>query len=173
MKNHTISCWKNSPDSYWIFISVQKHHKVYIVKATVFPVVMHRCELDHKEGWAPNNWSFWTVVLEKTLESPYDSKEIKPVNPRRNQPWIIIGRTDVELEAPVLWPPDAKSRFIGKDPESGKDWGQEEKGATEDEMVWWHHWLNGHEFEQTLGDSEAQGNLAYCSSWIHKELNMT
>ena len=128
-------------------------------------------ELDHKEVWALKNWCFWTVV--KTLESPLDYKEIKPVNPKRNQPWKCIGRTDAEAEAPILWPPDVKNWLIGKDPDAGKDRGQEEKGMTEDEMVGWHHWFNGHEFEQTMGDSEGQGNLACCSSWSHKELNTT
>ena len=107
-------------------------------------------ELDHKEGWALKNWFFQTVVLEKILESLLDSKEIKPVNPKGNQSWTLIGRTDAEAETPILWSPDAKNWFIGKDPDAGKDWGQEEKGMTEDEMVGWHHWLNGHEFEQTL-----------------------
>ena len=105
------------------------------------------------------------VVLEKTLESLLDCKEIKLVSPKRNQPWISIGRTDAEAEAPVLWPPDAKSWLIRKDPDAGKDWGQEEKGTTEDELVGWHHWVDGHEFEQPLGDSEGQGSLAYCSPW--------
>ena len=114
-------------------------------------------ELDHKEDWVPKNWYFWIVVLEKTLESPLDSKEIKPVNSKGNQPWILIGRTDAEAEAPILWPPDAKSQHIGKDLDAGKDWGQEEKWATGDEMVGWHHWLNGHEFEQTLGNFGGQG----------------
>ena len=109
-------------------------------------------ELDHNEGWAPKNWCFWTVVLKKTFESPLDSKEIKPVNPKGNQPWILIGSTDAE--APVLWPPDAKSWLIGKDPDAGKDWRQEERGMTEDEMVGWHNQLSGHEFEQSQGDSE-------------------
>ena len=113
------------------------------------------------------------VVLEKTLESPLDSKEIKPVNPKGNQPWIFIGRTDAEAEAPILWSPDVKSQPIGKDPDAGKDWGQEEKGVIEDEMVGWHHWLSGHEFEQTLGDSEGQGSLARCSLWGGKESDMT
>ena len=117
-------------------------------------------ELDHKEGWVLKNWCFWTVVLEKTLESPLDCKEIKPVNRKGNRPWIFIGRTDVEAETPILWPPDAKSQLIGKDPDAEKDWGQEEKGMMEDEMVGWHHWLNGHDFEQTQGDSEGQGSLA-------------
>ena len=103
-------------------------------------------ELDHKESWAPKNWCFWTVVLEKTLESPLDCKEIKPVNPKGNQSWIFIGRTDTEAESSILWPPDEKSRLFGKDPDAGKDWGQEEKGMTDDEMVGWHYWLNGHEF---------------------------
>ena len=108
----------------------------------------------------------WTVVLEKTLESPLDCKEIKPVHPKGNQSWIFIGRTDAEAEAPVIWPPDAKSQLIiRKDPDAGKDWRQEEKGTTEDEMVGWHHWLNGREFEKTLGDSEGQGSLVCCSPW--------
>ena len=104
-------------------------------------------ELDYKESWSPKNWCFWTVVLEKTLESPLDCKEIKPVNPKGNQPWILIGETDAEAEVPVLWPPGVKSQLIEKDPDAGKDWGQEEKGVTEDEMVGWHRWLNGQEFE--------------------------
>ena len=104
-------------------------------------------ELDHNESWVPKNWCFWTVVLEKTLESPLDCKEIKPVNPKGNQSWIFIGRTDVEAVIPILWPPDAKNWLIGKDPHARKDWRQEEKGMTEDEMVGWHHQLNGHEFE--------------------------
>ena len=115
--------------------------KVYIVKAMVFPVVVYGCELDHKEGWVPKNWWFQTVVLEKTLENPLDSKEIKPVNPKGAQPWIIFGRTDAEAKAPILWPPDARNQFIGKDPDAGKEWGQEEKGATEDEMAGWNHGL--------------------------------
>ena len=113
-----------------------------------------------------------TVVLEKTLESPLDCKEIKPVNPKGNQHWIFMGRIDVEAEAPILWPPDAKSRLIGKDPDGGKDWRQEEKGMTEDEMVGWHHCLNGYEFEEALGDGIGQGSLACCSLWGHKESDM-
>ena len=104
-------------------------------------------ELDYKEGWVLKNWYFWTVVLEKTLESPLDCKEIQPVHPKGNQPWIFIGRTDAEAETPVLWPPDAKNWLIGKDSDAGKDWRLEEKGTTEGEMVGWHCWLNGHEFE--------------------------
>ena len=130
-------------------------------------------ELDYKESWAPKNWCFWTVVLEKTLESPLDCKEIQPVNPKGNQPWIFTGRTDAEAEAPILWPPDVKNQLIRKDPDAGKDWRQEEKGITEDEMVGWYHWLSGHEFEQTSGDGEGQGSLTCCSPWGHKESDMT
>ena len=119
--------------------------------------------LDHKEGWALKNWCFWIVVLEVTLESPTDYKEIQPVNPKGNQPWLFIGRTDVEAEALILWPPNVKSLLIGKGPDAGKDWRQKEKGATEDKMVGWHQWLNGYEFEQTQGDSEGQGSLMCCS----------
>ena len=126
-------------------------------------------ELDYKEGWVSKNWCFWTMVLEKTLESPLDSKEIKPVNPKGNQPWIFIGRT----EAPILWPPDVKSQLIGKNPDAGQDWGQMEKRVTEDEMVGWHHWLNGHEFAQTLVDGEGQGSLVCCSPWGPKESDTT
>ena len=117
-------------------------------------------ELDHKEGWAPKNWCLWTMVLEKTLESPLDCKEIKPVNPKGNQPWILIGRTDAEV--PLLWPADAESQLIGKDLDAEKDWGQE-KGATEHEMVGQHHQLNGCEFAQTQWDSEGQRILVHCS----------
>ena len=111
-------------------------------------------EMDHKEGWTLKNLCFQIMVPEKTLESPLDCKEIKPVNLKENQPWILIGRTDAK--APMLWPPDAKSQLIGKDLDAGKDWGQKEKAVTEDEMVGWHHWLNGHELEQTPGDSRGQ-----------------
>ena len=107
----------------------------------------------------------------KTFENPFDCKEVKPVNPKRNQPWIFIWKIDAE--ALILWPPNEKSWLIGKDPDAGKDWGQEDKGVTEDEMVAWHHRINGHEFEQTLGDSEGQGSLACCSPWGHKESDMT
>ena len=107
------------------------------------------------------------------LESPLDSKEIKPVYPKGNQFWLFTGRTDAKAEAQILWPPDAKNQLIGKDPHGGKDWRQEEKGMTEDEMVGWHHWFNGHEFEQALGDGEGEGSLACCSPWGHRELDMT
>ena len=129
-------------------------------------------ELDHK-GWALKNWCFWTVVLEKTLESPLDSREIKPVNPKGNQPWTFIGRTDAKVEALIHWPSDVKSQLIGEDPDAGKDWRQEEKGETEDEMVGWHHRLNGHEFEQIPGDGEEKGRLACCSPWCLKESDTT
>ena len=124
-------------------------------------------ELDHKESGAPKNWCFQTVVLEKILESPLDFKEIKPVNPKGNQPWIFIWRTNAEPEAVILWPPDVKSQLIGKDPDAGKD-SVKEKGETEDEMVGWHHQLNGHEFEQAPGDSEGEGSLERCSPWGYK-----
>ena len=104
-------------------------------------------ELDYKEGWVLKNWWFWRVVLEKTLESSLDSKEIQPVHSKGNQSWIVTGRTDAEAETSILWPPDAKNWLIGKEPDAGKDWGQEEKGMTEDEMIGWHHQLDGHEFE--------------------------
>ena len=116
-------------------------------------------ELDHKEVWEPKNWCVWTVVLEKTLESPLDCKEIQPVHPKGNQLWIFIGRTGAEAETPILWPPDVKNCLILEDPDAGKDWKREEKGMTENEMFGWHHWLNGHEVEQTVGDSEGQGSL--------------
>ena len=130
-------------------------------------------ELDHKESWAPKRWCFWTVMLEETLESPLDCKEIQPVHPKGGRTWIFIGRTDAEAEVPVLWPPDVKNWLIGKDPDAGKDWRQEEKGMTEDEMVGWHHWLNGHEFEQALGVGDGQGSLVYCNPCGHKESDMT
>ena len=130
-------------------------------------------KLDHKEGWGLTDWCFWTVVLEKTLESPLDCKEIKAVNPKGNKFWIFIGRTDAEAEAPILCLPDAKNWLIRKDPDAGKDWKQEEKGTTEDEMLGWHHQLNGHEFEQAPGDGDGQGSLACCIPWGRKELDMT
>ena len=128
------------------------------------------CELDHKESWVLKNWFFWTVVLEKTLESSLDCKEIQPVRPKGNQPWIFIGMTDAEAEASILWPPDAKNQLTGKDPDAGKDWGQEEKVATEDEMVGWHQtqwtwvWASSGRWWRT-------GRLACCSPWGCKELD--
>ena len=126
-------------------------------------------ELDYKGSWAQKNWCFWTVVLEKILDSPLDCKEIQPVHPKGNQSWRFSGRT--EAETPVLWPPDAKNWLIGRDPDAGKDWGQEERGVTDDEMVIWHYQLNVHEFEQSPGDSEDQGSLVCCSPLGWKELD--
>ena len=128
-------------------------------------------ELDYKESWAPKNWCFWTVVLEKTLESPFDSKEIQPINHKRNQSWIFVGRTDAEAETPIIWLSDAINWLTGKDPDP--DWGQEEKGTTEDEMVGWHHWLNGHEFVWTPGAGDGQGGLVCCSAWHPKDTDTT
>ena len=130
-------------------------------------------ELDHKEGWALKNWCFWTVVLEKTLESPLDCKEIKPANPKGNKCWIFIGRTDVEAEVPILLPLDAKNWLTGKDPNARKDWRQEEKGTVEDEMIGWHHQFNGHQFKQAPGTGDGQGSLECCSPWGHKESDTT
>ena len=129
-------------------------------------------ELNYKESWVLKNWCFWTVVLGKTLESPVDCKEIQPVHPK-DQSWVFTGRTDVEAETLILWPPDAKSWLIWKDPDAGKDWGQEKKGTTEDEMVGWHHRLNGHGFGWTPGVGDRQGGLACCGSWGRKESDMT
>ena len=130
-------------------------------------------ELDHKESWALKNWCFWTVVLEKTLESPLDCKEIQPVHPKGDQSWVFIGRTDVEAETSILWPLDVKNWLIGKNPDAGKDCGQEMKEMTEEEMAGWHHRLNGHGFEWTLGVGDGQGGMACCSSWGCKESGRT
>ena len=138
-------------------------------KAMIFPVVMYGCELDYKESWALKNWCFWTVVLEKTHESPLDCKEIQRVHPEGDKSRVFIGRTDVEAETLILWSPDEKSWLIWKDPDAGKDWGQKEKGTTEDEMVGWHHRLNGLGFGWTTGVCDGQGGLACCSSRGLKE----
>ena len=127
-------------------------------------------ELDHKESLVLKTWCFWTVVLEKTLASPLDYKDFQPVHPKGDQPWVFIGRNDVEAETPVLWPPGAKSRLIWKDPDAGKDGGQEEKGMTEDETVGWYCRFNGHEFEWTPEVGDGQGGLACCSSWGRKSV---
>ena len=129
-------------------------------------------ELDCEEGWAPKNWCFWTVVLEKMLESPLDCKEIQPVH-SEDQPWDFFGGNDAEAETPVLWPPHSKSWLIGKDSDAGRDWGQEEKGTPEDEMAGWHHWLDGRESEWTRGVGDGQGGLACCDSWGRKESDTT
>ena len=124
-------------------------------------------ELNH--CWAMKNWCFWTVVLEKTLESPLDYKEIQPLNPKGNQSWIFFGRTDAEAETPILWPPDGKNWLTGKDPDAGKDWRQEEKGTTEDKTFGWFHWFDGHKFEQASGVGDGQGSLACYNSWGRKK----
>ena len=148
--------------------------KVYIVKAIFFSIIhVWMWELGHKEAWAPKNWWFWTVMLEKNLESPFNCKKIISVHPKGNQPWIFIGRTDAKAEASILWPPYAKSWLIGKDCDAGKDRRQEENEVTEDEIVGWHHWLDGHEFQHTLGVSDGQRSLVCCSPWDCKELDMT
>ena len=130
-------------------------------------------ELDCEESWALKNWCFWTMVLEKTLESSLDCKRIQPVHSKGDQSWVFFGRTDAKAEPPVLWPPHAKSWLIWKDPDAGRDWGREEKGMTEDEMAGWHHQLDGQEFGWTPGVGDGQGGLACCDSWGHKELDTT
>ena len=130
-------------------------------------------ELDHKESWTLKNRCFWTVVLEKTLESSLDCKEIQPIHPKWNQSWIFIGRTDAEAETLILWPPDAKNWLTGKDPDAGKDWRREKKGTTEDERAGWHHWLDGRESQRTPGVGDGQGGLVCCDSWGGKESDMT
>ena len=172
-----LAPWNKSYDKPRQYIKKQRHYftdEVCIVKAMVFSSShVWMWELDHKESWVPKNWCFWTMVLEKTLESPLDCKKIQSVNLKGNQSWILIGRTDVKVEAPKLWPPDVKNWLIGKDTDAGKDWRQEEKGMTENEMVGWYHWLNGHAFEQALGIGEEQGILACCSRWGHKYSDTT
>ena len=130
-------------------------------------------DLNPKKGRMPKIWCHWTVVLEKTPESPLDSKEIKPVNLKGNQPWILVGRTDAEAEGPVFWPSDANCRLVGKVTDAGKDWEQKEKRASEDEMAGQHHWCNECELEQAPGDGEGQEGLASCSPWGCKEVDMT
>ena len=148
--------------AHWGYIRRSLHNYTWIYK------LVWMWELDYKESWAPKNWCFWTVVLEKTLESPLDCKEIQPVHPKGNRSWIFIGRTDAKAETPMLWPPDVKNWLIGKDPDAGKDWRLEEKGMTEDGMVGWHHWLSAHEFEQALGVGDGQGSLECCSHGVAK-----
>ena len=154
----------------------QRHHfanKGPSSQSLIYPVVIYKCESWTIRKVDIKNWCFWTAVLEKTLESPLDSKEIKSIHPKGNQPWIFIGSIDAEAEAPIFWSPDTKSWLIGKDSDAGKDWGQQEKGETADEMVGCYHRHNGHEFEQTLGDSERQGSLTCCSPWGRIELDTT
>ena len=130
-------------------------------------------ELNYKEGWVLQNWCFCIVVLEETLESPLDCNVFQPANPKENQSWIFIGRTNAEAETPILWQSDGKNRLVGKDPDAGKDWRQEEKRVTEDEVIGWYHRLHGHDFEQTLGDTEGQGSLACCSPCGCQDLGTT
>ena len=168
----TLAPWKKSYEKHRQHIKKQRHYfadkgpsgQSYGFSSSHVWML----ELDHKESWALKNWCFWTVVLEKTLENPLDCKEIQPVHPKGNQSWVFIGRTDVEAETPMLWPPDAKSWLIWKDPDAGKDWRWEVKGLTEDEIVGWHHWLDGHEFEQGAGVGDGQGALVCCSPWGHR-----
>ena len=172
-----LASWKKSYDKPRQHIKKQRHYfanKSLSSQSCGFSSSrVWMWELDHKESWVPKNWCFWTMVLEKILESPLDCREIQPVSPQGNQLWIFIGRTDAKAEVPILWPPDVKNGLIGKDPDAGKDWRQEEKGVTEDEMVGWHHQLNGHGFGWTLGVGDGQGHLACCSPWGHKESDMT
>ena len=143
--------------------------KVHLVKAMVFLVVMYGCEnwtIKKAQHWRIDAFELW--CWKRLLRVPWTGKEIQPVNPKGNQSWIFIGRTDAEAETPILWPPDAKSWLIWEDPDAGKDWRQEEKGMTEDEMVWWHHWLNGCECEWNRGVGDGQGGLACCNSWVAK-----
>ena len=166
-----IASWQESYDKPRQWVKKQRQHftdkGLYSQDYGLSSSHIWLLELDHK-GRIPKNWCFWTVVLEKTLEDPLDSKEIKPVHPKGNQPWILIRRTNDEAEAPILWSHDANSQLIGKDHDSGKGW-QQEKAVTEDEMAIWHHWNNGHELGPTAGDSEGQRGLACFSPWGHEE----
>ena len=172
-----LAPWKERYDKARQHIKKQKHHfadkGLYSQSYGFSSSHVWMWELDYKESWELKNWCFWTVVLEKTLESPLDCKEIQPVHPKGDQSWVFIGRTDAKAETPILWPPHVKSWLIGKDSDAGRDWGQEEKGTTEDEMAGWHHWLNGRESEWTLGVGDGQGDLACWDSWGHKESDTT
>ena len=168
--------WKKSYDQLRQHIKKQRHYfanKALSSQSYGFSSSCVWCELDYKESWAPKNWCFWIVVLEKTLKSPTDCMEIKPVNPKENQSWIFIGRTEAEAETPIFWPPDVKNWLIWKDSDAGKDWRREEKGMAEGEVVGWHHQLNGHEFEQTPGVGDGQGSLASCGLWGRKQVANT
>ena len=173
----TLTPWKKSYDQPRQHIKKQRHYfakKGPSSQSCGFSSShVWRWELNSKESWVPKNWCFWTVVLEKTLESPLDCKEIQSVHPKGYQSWIFIGRTDAAAETPILWPPDVKNWFFWKDPETGKDWRLEEKGTREDEMVGWHHWLDEHEFEHTPGVGDRQGSLVCCSPWGCKESDTT
>ena len=172
-----LTPWKESYDQIRQHIKKQRHYfanKGVSTQGYGFSSG-HACmwELNYKEDWAPKNWYFWIVVLEKTLESPLDCKEIQLVHPKGDQSWVFIGGTDAEAETPILWPLHAKSWLIGKDSDAGRDWGKEEKGMTEDEMAGWHHQLDGHEFEWTLGVGDGQGGPVCRYSWAHKDLDTT
>ena len=172
-----IASWQESCDKSRQCVEKQRHYfadkRLYSQGCGLPSGPVWLWKLGHKEGWALKNCYLRTVVLEKTLESPLDSKDIKPVNPKGNQPSVLIGRTDGKAKTPVFWSSDANSWLIGKVPDAGKEWGQKEKRASEDEMTGCHHWFNGHELGQTSGGGEGQGGLACCSLWGHKELDMT
>ena len=164
-----LASWKKSYHKPRQYVKKQRHHfadkSLYSSSYGFSSSHVWMWEVDHKEGWVLKNWCFWTGIGEDSC------KEINPVNPKGYQSWIFIGRTEPEAEAPILWPPDVKSWLFRKDPDAEKDWRQEEKGPTEDEMVGWHHQLNGHEFKQALGVGDRQGSLACCSPWGRKELD--
>ena len=170
-----LAPWKKSYDKPGQHIKKQKHHFAHKGPSSQSCGFSNShvwmWELDYKESWALKNWCIWTAVLKKTLESPLDCKEIQPVHPKGNQSWIFTWRTAAEAETPILWPPDVKSWLIWEDPDPEKDWGQEKKGTTEDEMVGWHHRLNGHEFEQAPGVGDGQGGLVCCSPWGRTQLS--
>ena len=172
-----LTPWKKNYDQSRQYIKKQRH---YFVNKSLSSQGygfssshLWMWELDCEESWAPKNWCFWTVMLEKTHESPLDCKEIQPVHPKGDQSWVFIGRTDAEAETPILWPPDGKSWLIGKDPEAGRDWGQEKTGPTEGEMAGWHHRLDGHRFGWTPGAGDGQGGLECCDSWGCRESDTT
>ena len=173
----TLAPWKKSYNKLSQCLKKQRHHFAdkgpYSQSYDFSSSHVWMWELDHKEGWVSKNWGFWIVVLEKTLKSPLDSKEIKPVNPKGNKYWISIGRIDAEAKVPMLCPLDVKTHWTHwKRPWFWERLKAMEKGISEDEVVGWHHWLDGHEFEQTLGDGEGQGSLVCCSPWDHKESDM-
>ena len=172
-----LSPWKKSCGKTIQHVKKQRHYFVYKMPSSQSYDFSNShawmWEVNDKESWVLRNWYFWTVALEKTLKSPLDCKEIQPVNPQGNQLQIFIGRTDAEAETAILWPPDVKNWVIGKDPNAGKDWRQKQKAATEDEMVGWHCWLDGHEFQQACGVGDGQGSLACYSPWSCKESDMT
>ena len=177
MKLRNAAPWKKSYDQPRWHIQKQRHYFAYkgpFSQGYGFSSGhVWVWELDCEESWVPKNWCFCTVVLEKTLESPLDCKEIQPVHSEGDQSWVFFGRNDAKAETPVLWLPHVKSWLTGKDPDAGRDWGQEENGTTEDEMARWHHRLNGREFEWTPGVGDGQGGLACCNSWGRKESDMT